>query len=234
MSLARKKFKRDLHKPDELITVTARAVRFIEEHQKLVISILLGIIGICILVMGGIYFYRSTITQGERDLFHAGQTLNPDRKESDELPRAIENFQGVLNDYSFSRIRVKAQLELGHLYFRQGDHEKALSMYQEVVQTASPDSSVRGIAMLNLARSLAKLGREKEALTWLTDLERGGYLVSRPEVLYSIAQVYRQQGNAEKSLEYLKKVSDLFPQFLRGISLSEKAIEAYSKSGPDH
>lgn len=233
MSIQRKRLRKELHKPDELLTAVGRIIGFVEKNQKAVVSSLLGIIGISVLIAAGIYYYRTSISSGEHDLFYANQILNFESIDSDQIDRSIENFQKIVDGYSFSEIRIKAQMELGNLYFRQGNYEKAKFSYEDVVKTVSEESSYRGIAQLNLANSLYQMDKTNEALELLLELKDGEFLVSRAEVFFSIAQVYRKQGNSEKSLEYLKKISDLFPQFFRSVSLTEEKIEAYSKGDPN-
>ena len=102
MSIQRKRLRKELHKPDELLTAVGRIFRFAEKNQRAVVSSLLGIIGISVLIVAGIYYYRTSILSGERDLFYANRTLDFESIDLDQIDRSIENFQKIVDGYSFS------------------------------------------------------------------------------------------------------------------------------------
>lgn len=229
MTTQRRKTRKALKQADNFITTSARAIDYLEENQKTVVWTLVAIISVCLIIAGVIYIRKSLIKRGEGDLFAAYQQSLESKEagNTQENKKVIESYKKIMEGYSVKDIRVKGQLELGNLYFQNEEYELAKSSFETAADSVSPDTTFGGVANLGLAKSLIQLGQDDRALEILLKMEGEEYLVSKAEVYYYLAHAYKNKGDSVKSMEYLKKISEFFPEFLPSVSLSKDSLEVF-------
>lgn len=227
MASFRRKVKRELKKPDEFFSVTSQVINFVEENQKLVSNVLIGIILLSGLTAGYFYYRKSVITTGAKDLYAASK--NSDGNGKSDPSQSIENYEKMVNGYSFSEIREKAELELARLYLDSGRYDAAKTQFEKVVDSVNADSTMGGVAQFGLANTLIQQKKWEEAIQILKRMDEKNYLISKGEMYFSLARAYREKGDSKSCLEYLNKLSNLYPELLQSVSIPEEALEEYSK-----
>lgn len=132
------------------------------------------------------------------------QTAESYRKQGN-LAKAEElSMKAIAINPSF----LKAQAELGAIYFQQGKMDKAIEKFQEVLRL----EPFNFIVHRNLAYALLSQGRLEEGIKELRKaIKFGG---TSKEVLTNLAQAYWKSGDIEKAIKEYKKSIKTDPKFL--------------------
>lgn len=231
MASFRRKVKKELKKPDEFFSVTSQVINFIEQNQKLVSNVLIAVIVISGMTAGYFYYRKSVLVSGEKDLYAASKEL--DVIGNDNIQKSIADLEKIAQGYSVAQIRGKAELELARLYLDSARYDSAKTEFEKVADSVGADSTLGSVAQFGLANTLIQQKKWGDAIEILKRMDEKNYPISKGEVYFALARAYREKGDSKNSLEYLKKLSNLYPDLLQNASIPEEAIEAYSKKiGP--
>jgi len=127
-----------------------------------------------------------------------------------DIGSAVKNFLGALKYDSNS---VEANFNLGFCYQIQKDYQQAILYFRRTLKLKPDDIE----APNNLARSLANFGAimlykdPAKALECL--MEASKFIPDNPNILYNIGNAYQAMGKTEESMETIKKVIEVDPEF---------------------
>jgi arylsulfatase A-like enzyme/Flp pilus assembly protein TadD len=109
--------------------------------------------------------------------------------------------------------RVNVLQNLGQLYSRTGQPDRALELYEVAVGKASHDPSIQGLLLVRIAEMRQKRGEPDEALE---ALRRVAELRPRdPEVLRRQAAIHYRTGNTKQAEELLHRSLEVNPYYSR-------------------
>ncbi len=221
MATKMKLTKKDLKRPDEFITLSARAILFLETHRKQVLWGL-GVLVVIFLIAGGLtYYFRSLNQQAFTLLAEANKLANVPEKKKE----AKALYEKIVQEYSLSRGSLYAYLELGHLYFAEGDYTKAIEMYRIPAEDAGKTTDLREVALLSLAYAYQRLGDCEKTIDTTREMLDNPQGKLHYEALLTQARCYETLENYPKALESYERVERDFPQLALRIGLEEKIAQ---------
>ncbi len=197
-----------LKEPDEFLTFTEKAVRFIREHDRK-FKYIAGTVGAIILLYVGVntgvgYTNKkgqSTYNMGYRLMSAQNTDLSP---ESGEVKQAEELFQEVLDDYSLSRASRLALPELAYIKMVEKKYDEAIPLYQEFLDKAPENSPYQSLARIAIAACHEAKGEFEQAIEILNQVTAHADDIFKEQALFNLARVYslaRQKDKAKEILE---------------------------------
>ena len=207
---------------DEIGALSQRA----RANQRVLLGIAAAVLGIA-LIGFGIYFYRANREeQAQQALATAIETAEasvgeqppqgqtgPHFKTEEERTAASERlFRDVRSKFGSTDAADVAGLYLARVAVSKGDVKTARSMLEEFVDDHE-DSILVGPARFSLYQlriengEAAQVAREVEA-----ELAKGEPVLPGDSLLVLLAQAYDVQGNAAKSKEAYRRITNEFPE----------------------
>jgi predicted negative regulator of RcsB-dependent stress response len=166
-------------------------------------------------VMGGKYYYKSSIAVANKELLKANTT---------------EELESLVNNYSRWQVGNTARLRLAKSYYDTGKYEDALAMYDICVSKGKPSGFVE-VAVMGRAICFEALNRLDEATTAYTEFIKANpthFLVMQAQM--GQARVLTLQGKkeeAKKLLETLKAEKNSAPMAEMAIAQLQGVIARY-------
>jgi predicted negative regulator of RcsB-dependent stress response len=166
-------------------------------------------------VMGGKYYYKSSIAAANKELLKANTT---------------EELESLVNHYSKWKVGHTARLRLAKSYYDTGKYEDALAMYDICVSKGKPDGFVE-VAVMGRAicfEALNRLDEAKAAYVEFTKANPTHFLVMQAQM--GQARVLTLQGKkdeAKRLLETLKAEKNSAPMAEMSIAQLQGVIARY-------
>lgn len=120
---------------------------------------------------------------------------------------ALAAYQAVLKDPKGAPYHNQASLAVAHINFKQGKHEEALKLFDQVSKSEAAEKT-RAEAALHAAIAATKLKQPKLAETYLSFvLEHPGMQASRPDAQIALMEKHYAEGEYQSVLTVFNKSS---------------------------
>ena len=213
--MAKKKLTRKelLKDNDEFISLSSRAVIFVNQHSRQFIYLGLALVAVVIIYIGA-SIYMGHINKKGQELYNKAyyrliKNMTPDADQK-YLKQSAEIFQKVKNSYGISKAARLALPELAYLKFIEKKYEDAIPLYQDFLANVPDNMPYQSMARIALAACFEAEGDFSEAIQYLNQIiaETDGFF--KEYAMFSLARVYRLAKQDEKSIEILKEFSEKF------------------------
>ncbi len=198
-----------LKEPDEFLTFTEKATRFIREHDREFKYIMWTLAAILLIYLGvntGMGYInkkgQSTYNMAYNLMRAQNMDLTP---ESEELKQSAELFQKVIEDYGLSKASRLALPELAYVKMVERKYDEAISLYQEFLDKAPDNSPYQSLARIAIAACHEAKGEFEQAIEILNQVTGQADDLFREQALFSLARVYRLDGQKDKAKESLEE-----------------------------
>lgn len=124
------------------------------------------------------------------------------QKYKGDYPQALSSLQAILNDFGDAAPRKEIEIEMASCYSLSGNYEKAISLYNGVLQQDPTNAAVQN----NLALCYARIGDYNRSLAMQEQALR--LTPHNPELLANIAVTYFQQGNYKQALQTNERAAE--------------------------
>jgi len=122
--------------------------------------------------------YQECINECENILASAGYSKDLDElyyilalsyMKQDNLLRASDIFEIIINEFHNGKFKEDALFGLGDIYFLKADFENAENKYKFILQS-NPDTKLKALVLFRLAQNSLKMGKWQEAQGYLDSL----------------------------------------------------------------
>ncbi len=193
-----------------------RTEQFIEDNQKILVNILIGILAVVLLVIAGNkYWLKPRSSEAESSIFMAQKYF-----EQDSFNLALNGygtypgFLEIIDDYSFTKTARLAKYYAGICYKEMGDYESAIE-YLSGFRTRLVQ--VGAAAKSSLGDAYAELGDYDQAVkAYHVALDKYGNDFTSPVVLKKMGIVYEAMGDLDKALETYQEIQTSYPDSPEG------------------
>jgi len=206
--------RKELKKPDEVITFTARTIQWCLEHKVLVLRGA-GALALLVLVATGAFLYHGYRERQARRLLNeavAALVYSP-RGEASSLEGAITKLEEVRRRYASTKVGPVALADLGNAYLRKGNYDEAVACYQSSLKGLERRNSLYGLVLENLGTAYEAKGAWDSAAETYDRLAREGPPSYQAQAKLGLGRVSEAKGDRAKALTY---------------------YEAYLKGSPDN
>jgi predicted negative regulator of RcsB-dependent stress response len=232
--VAKKESRKDLlNEPDEFLTTTGQALRYIQENPKHVLIAVLIAVAVAVGIWGFQNYRKYTATkshelfQTAQQEYEAGVGLEPDKKKLDEL---LTQFETIAKEYPSYPAGETARLYAGHVLYREGAYEQALEKYSKL---QSGDLVKQGLGQLvtyHIAMTKLALKEYDAALLMFDQLSKDIDSPYRREAYASIARIYENMGKNKEAVQAYRQYLKMFPEAPDAVFIRARIAQISSKA----
>ena len=217
MAGKRKIIKKKLKEPDEFISFTDHAFRFISRHYRRIIKggVILGVL------LAAFFLFQKWEEKKEGEAYQSfGTALEVyqmlDSRYREESPPdykgLIEKFDEVITKFPRTSSGKLSLLQKGNLHLKLGEFDEAIKAYETFLQKAGKEKLYRLFAMEGLGYAYeGKKEYEKAVRAYERMLEMGeGLQVANAHL--SIGRCYEKLGKKKEALESYKTFLKVAPK----------------------
>lgn len=215
--------KRDLERPDEFITFSARLLNTFNTYWK---PISAGFAVVLVLLAGVLVYGHFRQKAEERAMYLLNQAMNHyaeelGRQDAEKALAAVAPaFGSLLADYGERQAGAVAQVFLAQMNFRAGHMEEAAALY-EAALGRFPENSYGSSAVWNgLGYVRAAAGEYEKAVVAFSNVVSGADPVFKADALYQMALLYRKTGQEEAYRQATATLKNDYPDFIYAEVLS--------------
>ena len=208
--MAKKKISRKelLKGPDEFLTLSSRAVNYYTAHTKMFKYAGLAIAVIVVVYLGINTYMRYVNKKGQNAYNFAYDTLSKNMgpgADAEGLKKSDELFDKVIDDYGLSKAARLALPQVAYLKFADKKYDEAIALYKEFSKKISGEGDFDSLTNLALAACYEAKGDNKTAIQHLNAILDRPADPFKETAMYSLARLYRLDGQSEKAREMLKE-----------------------------
>jgi tetratricopeptide (TPR) repeat protein len=203
-----------LKSPDEFLTFSDKAIRFVRAHsQKFMTGITIAL-AVLAIVLGIRWYLDYSNKQAIRAYNEAMSLIDPggefDPQKAEATVKALENMTKEYGRYSVART---ALLDLGRLNYQLKKYPPAREAYRKFLDTLDPkEKDLKPLVLDSIAYVFEAEGNFEQAIAnWQAVTSLPGNLL-KEEAYMSLGRVYEAAGRAEDSKKaYLELIAE-FPE----------------------
>lgn len=234
MTKTKKIIKKKLKEPDEFISFTEKAYRFIMHHSKFITG---GGILILILILA-FFFYQNWEKKKEEKAYQMFvlaseiyQMVNAPSQETtlQDYQKALSKFDEIISKFPATVSGKWSLLYKGNLHLRSGETDEAIKAYENFLHKTGKENLYRSFALEGLGYSYeAKKDYEKAINAYKKILELNEEFQTSGAYL-GLGRCYEKTGDHKKAIENYKSFLKIAPKssishiLLRKISILEKS-----------
>jgi predicted negative regulator of RcsB-dependent stress response len=195
--------------PDEEIRSIAHQAADTYRSYRLQFNVVLTVVVVALLGWG-IYSYAQADRERKagRILDAAYGLLNPAASVPPDLPKALQGFQEVVNEYGGTLSGAMAQYFLGNTLVQLGRTDEALKVYELFLQRYSGEKLLAAMVYQRLGYlHLGRGNREEAVKAFLRAENIGGAGPATAE----LAGIYERAGNTEEAQKKYTELSEKLP-----------------------
>jgi tetratricopeptide (TPR) repeat protein len=221
--------RRDLKAPDEFINATGRLINFVGQHLRTISFILGGVIACLVIVWALLTYFRAIEREAFASLWHIEAQLRQATDANAISATSVERLQQVAHQFGAGEARGYAWLYLGHVHYRQGDYNAAVSAYSQAATQAQPGNLLWTLASLGTAYAVEASGefrQAEEAYQRVIDANPMGFLI---EAYLGKGRAAEQGHDTDTALAAYAAVIEQFPSQAEAMGITDK-VEALKAS----
>lgn len=192
---------------------TSKKSGFLEENQKSLGFILVGIIVLILLYFGYQQFYLSPrADKAASEMFKAEEYAAVDslRNKAIAGDGSFSGFEEIAKEYNNTKSANVANAYLGGLYLREGKYQEAINALEKYSETGSQILDPLVIGMIGDAYSEMN-NYDKAIAQYKKAADKNKNSFTSPLMLKKLGLVYEVQNNNQAALESYKKIVSDFP-----------------------
>ena len=206
-----------------------RSEQFIEDNQKTLTYLLVGLIVILLLIIGGNRYYLKPLNEeAAADMYYAERFF-----EMDSFNLALNGygtypgFLNVMDDYGLSKSARISKYYAGVCYHQLGDHEAAI----ELLNKFKTDDLLVGAAKYStMGDAYVELGELEKAISaYESGIDKYENNFSTPILLKKLGIVYEELGKLEEALSTYRVIELKYPETPEGNEIKKYLGRVESK-----
>jgi FimV-like protein len=203
-----------LKKPDEFLTLSARAALFVREHEKPFTYAGIALLALVLIYLGINTYLKHVDKKGQgayNTAYYALMARMNEQGEPTEGEKPEALFQEVMEEYGRSKVSRLAPPQVAFLKFQDQQYDEAVALYLRFLEDVPKSSPYRSLAGLALAACYEEKGDLPKAIEWLTDVMSTSKGAFKEQAMFSLARVYSLSNQEEKAREILQDFVDNHP-----------------------
>jgi predicted negative regulator of RcsB-dependent stress response len=215
-----------LKEPDEFLTFSARAIRFVSNNQKPVFGVMIGVV-VAILVFAGFrYFSNLSERQAYRMFEQARLQYLAEISEGKTDPnqdKTAEQFEKVIRKYPSTSAARFSLLVYADMSYRRGDYQKAIELYQKALGAFSGEGSIQELILDGLAYAYEAKKDYKSAAECFQRVADSQDEFMKADACYNLGRIMEALNDKEKALAAYNKVVQAYPDSV-GFEIAKEKV----------
>jgi tetratricopeptide (TPR) repeat protein len=230
MAIKRKQVKKNEETLINLATAKTRATNFFEENQKIILSVVGGLV----LIVGGWFVYNNLILQPKEEKAMAQMWMAQVQFEQDSFNLALDNpgggysgFINIINDYKGTKAGNLAKYYAGVSYLNLGNFDSALEYLNDFKPKGIVGPVMKFGALGDTYSELNQMDKAVENYKKAADASENELLT--PYYLKKLAMLHETQNEYDKALEIYKKIKSKYPNSNEALSIDKYIARAEAR-----
>lgn len=209
--------RKELKKPDELVTLTGRTIQWCIENKHLLLRGS-AVLAVVILVAGAVFLYQEYQERQARLLYNDALDLETRaaRGEGANAEASLTKLEEVRRRYASTKVGPVALADLGNAYLKKGNFDEAISCYQGSLKGLDRQSSLYGLVLETLGTAYEAKGAWDGALETYERLAREGTPAYQTQAQLGLGRVYEAKGDRAKAMAHYEAYLKDNPDSLAG------------------
>jgi tetratricopeptide (TPR) repeat protein len=224
-----------LKEPDEFLTFSGKAIQFMANNRRPLLSAVIGLVVIAVVFSGFRYFSRLSERQAYA-MFEEGRMRYWAEISGEEEPLALkeagESFDLVLKKYPSTRAARLSLIIYADMNHRRGDYQKAIDLYQKALEAFSGDGAIEKLIWNGLGYSYEAQKAYKAAAENFQKITDTQDEFMKGDAYYNLARMMEAMEHQEEALEAYNKVVDAYPDSVGFQIAKEKVLRHKGLSAP--
>jgi tetratricopeptide (TPR) repeat protein len=224
--LAKRKIrKKELRKPDEFLTFSSRIIAWCQDNIRIVIGVLASI-AVLLLITSAVFLFKASRETKARALYEEALSLYPVESSGNagaaNYSMATAKLEEVRQRYRSTRVANYVLIDLGNIYFQEGDYEKAISCYTDFLQRTDVSDPLHDQALESLGETYEAKGSWQEAVEVYHRLGSEGAPAYQAQAQLYLGRVYEAIGDKQKAMTHYDNYLNESPALIFGESIKIK------------
>jgi tetratricopeptide (TPR) repeat protein len=204
--LAKRKIRRkELKKPDEFITFGSRIIAWCQDNVRIVVGVLASV-AVLILITAAVFLFKARRETEARGLYEEALSLYQVESSGNagaaNYSMATAKLEEVKQRYRSTQVATNALMDLGNIYFQEGDYPKAIICYTDFLQRTDVSHPLYDQALESLGETYEAKGSWQEALEVYQRLASEGAPVYQAQAQLYLGRVYEAIGDKQEAMTH--------------------------------
>ncbi len=218
--MAKRKIRRkELKKTEEFLTFGSRILAWCQDNIRIVVGVLAGV-AVLILITGAVFWFKASRETKARGLYEEALSLYPVESSGNagavDYTMATAKLEEVKQRYDSTTVATNALMDLGNIYFQEGDYEKAISRYTDFLQRTDFTHPLYDQALESLGETYEAKESWQEAVEVYQRLASEGAQVYQAQAQLYLGRVYEAIGDKQKAMTHYDNYLNESPAFIFG------------------
>ncbi len=233
MAASKKSRKELLKKPDEFITFTGKAIRFVTDNQKPISYALYAVVAI-VLIIFGYRFFAQRVEAKAFSMLEQTMAKYEAQKSATSAQEAYRNvseeFQGIVAKYGGNAGGKLARASYANISYDAGDYNKAIELYKRSLNDFKDHPLVYNLILSGLGYAYAQTGDNSNAIMYFEKLVAATDSGNRDEALFVLGMLYEKSGEPDKSHQAFNQILSNYPNSMYFDIVEEKLAHTEPES----
>lgn len=223
-----------LKEPDEFLTFSAKALRFVADNQKPVFGVIIGVVVVA-LAFAGFRYFSNLSERRAYELFEQGRLYYSAEisggKTATDQEKAAEQFEKVIREYRSTDAARFSLLVYADMSYNRGDYQKAIELYQEALEAFSGEGYIQKLILGGLAYAYEAEKDYKSAAEYFQRITETQDEFMKADAFYNLGRIMETLNHQEKALEAYNKVLQAYPDSVGSQIAKEKILRLKGDPG---
>ncbi len=201
---------KELEKPDEFITVSAKIAEYVVKNKKQVISAG-SVILVVVLAVSIFLFYSgkmekkaaAILSQGVEKYEMAMQTKSP----QEAYKEVSQDFKSFMENYSGKKSGKNARLIYANICYNGGDYDKAIALFKQGLEDFKTQPFFSNMILNSLGFAYEAKKDLSKAIEYFEKAANGPAAAMKDEAFFHVGAIYSEMGKPAKSEDAFKKIT---------------------------
>ena len=226
--------KKLLKEPDDFLTLSGKAIRFVADNQRLVFGVVIGVMAVALAIAGFRYFShvseRKAYALFEQGRLHYLAGISGD-KTAPAQEKAAEQFETVIIKYPSTDAAPFSLLVYADMNYHSGNYQKAIELYQKALGAFSAESFIQKLIWNGLAYAYEAQKNYKAAAEYFERITETQDESMKADACYNLGRMMEALNHQKDALEAYDKVVKAYPDSVGFQIAKEKALRLKGLTG---
>ena len=250
--MAKKVSRKELKEPDEFLSFTVRALRWMNEQK---VALIVGATAVIVVVLGTFawrWYSLSKEKAASVDFIKAREILDARviprddaagtssadgtfSSQDDKFRAAIAEFEQVAKSHSNSATAALATYYVAEYSRRAGDYDKAISNFKNYLKSEGPSGELAAFAVEGIAASLEAQGKQDQAAQQYQRLTEPPFDMQPDRGLFHVARLEQKAGRIDEAVRLYNDIVEKYPKttYMREIQDRLSVLEKPEEAKPE-
>ncbi|NVL90119.1 MAG: tetratricopeptide repeat protein [Desulfobacterales bacterium] len=205
-----------LKEPDEFLTFSAKAIRFVADNQRPVFGVAIGV-AVVLLAFAGFQYFSNLSERRAYAMFEQGrlnylaEISGNKTTPAKEKEQAAGQFEEVIRKYPSTNAARFSLIVYADMSYHRGDYQKAIELYKKALGAFSGEVAIQKLILNGLAHAYEAKKDYRSAAEYFQKITDTQDEFMKGDTYYNLGRMMEALNRPEKALEAYNKVLQDYP-----------------------